>query len=82
MTPDASSQALREGPLPRLVQVVVQPDGATMSCYYCRDRAPIEVGDVAGQILQFQEAHFGCDPAVAAVTMPPQWNLPRQTGLD
>lgn len=82
MTPGGSSQALREAPLPRLVQVVVQPDGATMSCYYCQHSAPVGVGDVACQILQVQEAHFGCDPAVAAAAMPPEWNLPRQTGHD
>jgi hypothetical protein len=80
--PDGSPHALREAPLPRLVQVVVQPDGATMSCYYCRHQAPIEIGDVAGQILQFQEAHFGCDPAVATTTIPPQSHLPRQTALE
>lgn len=68
--PDGPSHALREAPLPRLVEVVVQHVGATMSCHYCRQRAPVEVGDVAGQILQFQEVHFGCDPAVAAGTMP------------
>lgn len=69
MTHDGSC-ALREVPLPQLVQVIVQSDGATMSCYYCRHRAPVEHGDVARQILQFQEAHFGCDPAVATATFP------------
>ena len=64
MTHD-SAYALREAPLPQLVQVIMRSDGATMSCYYCGRRAPVEHGDVARQILQFQEAHFGCDPAVA-----------------
>jgi hypothetical protein len=79
---DGSPHALREAPLPRLVQVIVQPDGATMSCYYCRHQATIEIGDVAGQILQFQDAHFGCDPAVAPARTPPQSHLPHQSGLD
>lgn len=65
MTPDGSSYVLCEALLPRLVQVILQPDGATMSCYYCRRGARLQDGEVARQILHFQELHFDCDPAVA-----------------
>lgn len=55
---------------------------ATMSCFYCRHTAPILAAEVAGQIQRFQEAHFGCDPTVAAWTTPVEGAVPRQPGTD
>jgi hypothetical protein len=55
-----------EDDIPRLVRFTFERNGASMSCHYCQRRAAIANGDVAGQILQFQEVHFGCDPALAA----------------
>lgn len=72
-----------ESTVPRLVQVVIEPDGATMSCFYCRHTAPILAAEVAGQIQQFQESHFGCDATVAAwTTTPVEGTVPRQAGTD
>jgi hypothetical protein len=51
---------------PRLVRFVLEPDGATMSCHYCEGSTSIGDGEVPRQILRFQEAHFDCDPALAA----------------
>jgi hypothetical protein len=62
----ASAAAPREDDIPRLVRFTFERNGASMSCHYCQRRAAIVNGDVPGQILQFQETHFGCDPALAA----------------
>lgn len=68
MTSSVSAAAPREGDIPRLVRFTFDRGGASMSCHYCQCRAAIVNGDVPAQILQFQEAHFACDPALAATT--------------
>jgi hypothetical protein len=62
----SAAETPREDDIPRLVRFTFERNGVSMSCHYCQRRAAILNGDVAGQILQFQEAHFGCDPALAA----------------
>jgi hypothetical protein len=66
LTSSASAAAPGEDDIPRLVRFTFERNGASMSCHYCRRRAALVNGDVAGQILAFQDAHFGCDPALAA----------------
>jgi hypothetical protein len=68
VTSSVSAAAPREDDSPRLVHFTFERDGASMSCHYCQRRAAIVDGNLPGQILQFQEAHFGCDPALAATT--------------
>jgi hypothetical protein len=68
LTSIPSAAARREDDIPRLVRFTFERNGASMSCHYYQRRAAIVNGDVAGQILQFQDAHFGCDPALAATT--------------
>lgn len=83
MSVPGASPALGDDPtVPRLVQVIIEPDGATMSCFYCQRAAPIVAVEVDGQILRFQDAHFGCDPIVAGWTIPVAGTVPRQTGRD
>lgn len=83
MTITGASPALGDDPtVPRLVQVTIEPDGATMSCFYCQQTAPILAAEVEDQILRFQEAHFGCDPTVADWPIPVTGTVPRQTGTD
>jgi hypothetical protein len=68
LTSSVSANAPREHDIPRLAHFTFERDGASMSCHYCQRRAAIVDGDLPAQILQFQEAHFGGDPALAATT--------------
>jgi hypothetical protein len=50
--------------VPALVQFVVQRVGATMHCNYCRRVQLLSRTDVVEEILEFQDAHFACDPVL------------------
>lgn len=55
----------RHRALPPLVEFTVDGDGASMHCHYCTVGQPLcPSDDVPVQILQFQEAHFSCDPVL------------------
>lgn len=74
-----NSPELREQPVAQLVRFVIGPDGATMSCGYCQAESQVHAQNVPGQILRFQEAHFGCDPSLRALPTP-RCRLPCQLG--
>lgn len=65
MTSSAIVGGAREADIPRLIRFSLDAVGASMSCHYCRRSASILHGDALAQILQFQEAHFTCDPILA-----------------
>lgn len=59
-----AASTVAEGQPERLVNFVIRAQHAQMFCSYCgRSRIITEVA-VPVQILLFQEAHFGCDPAL------------------
>ena len=67
MSVPGASPALGDDPtVPRLVQVIIEPDGATISCFYCQRAAPIVAVEVDGQILRFQDAHSAAIPSSLA----------------
>lgn len=59
-----SSGELREQAIAPLVSFVVGTDGATMTCHYCHTGSKVTAQDVPGQIVRFQDQHFGCDPSL------------------
>lgn len=50
--------------VPTLVQFVIQRIGATMHCNYCHQVQLLSRTDVVEEILEFQDAHFACDPVL------------------
>lgn len=59
-----TSAPVRDPTVMQLVQFLIVPDGAAMSCHYCHATARVNAQDVPSQILRFQDEHFPCDPSL------------------